>query len=168
MGCHFFLQGIFQTQGLNPSLLIRQVDSLPPGRPWVYIYKRGRLRPAHLSVARRSSPTPEVRGRAGRTPCLTGGSQEELPHVRGHGQRPRVPGCDGTGTAKRSYPTSEVRGDGLEELPWVRGPSADGRSCPPPPCPRPGVAAGRPSPRPRSGGCVGAGGPGVEGQEGRQ
>ena len=122
VGCHFFLQGIFQTQGLNPSLLIRQVDSLPPGRPWVYIYKRGQLRPAHLSMAGRSRLTPEVRGRAWRTPCQTGGSQEELPHVRGHGQRPRVPDCDGAGTAKRSYPTSEVRGDGLEELPCVRGP----------------------------------------------
>ena len=37
MCCNFFLQGIFQTQGLNLSLLIRQVNSLPPGRPWVYI-----------------------------------------------------------------------------------------------------------------------------------
>ena len=51
--------------------------------------------------------------------------QEELPHVRGQGQRPRVPGCDGAGTpekshasprsgatAERSYPASKVRGDG--------------------------------------------------------
>ena len=29
MGCHFLLQGIFPTQGLNPSLLHWQVDSLP-------------------------------------------------------------------------------------------------------------------------------------------
>ena len=28
-GCHFFLQGIFLTQGLNPHLLHWQVDSLP-------------------------------------------------------------------------------------------------------------------------------------------
>ena len=48
---------------------------------------------------------------------------EELPHVRGQGQWPRVPGYDGTGTAEKSYPslrsgaaagssypTSEVRG----------------------------------------------------------
>ena len=33
------------------------------------------------------------------------------------GQRQRVPGCDGTGMAERSYPTSEVRGSGREELP---------------------------------------------------
>ena len=29
MGCHFLLQGIFQTQGWNPCLLHWQVDSLP-------------------------------------------------------------------------------------------------------------------------------------------
>ena len=29
VGCHFFLQGIFPTQGLNPSLLHWQEDSLP-------------------------------------------------------------------------------------------------------------------------------------------
>ena len=31
--------------------------------------------------------------------------REELPHARGQGQWPRVPGCDGTGTAERSYPS---------------------------------------------------------------
>ena len=29
VGCHFLLQGIFQTQGLNPHLLHWQADSLP-------------------------------------------------------------------------------------------------------------------------------------------
>ena len=29
VGCHFFLQGIFLTQGLNPHLLRWQADSLP-------------------------------------------------------------------------------------------------------------------------------------------
>ena len=43
-------------------------------------------------------------------------SREELPHVRDQGQWPRVPGCKGPGTAKRSYPMSEVRGNGWEEL----------------------------------------------------
>ena len=38
----------------------------------------------------------------------------------GQGQWPRVPGCDGTGTAERSYPASEVRGGGWEELPHSR------------------------------------------------
>ena len=58
---------------------------------------------------------------AGRTPCLKGGGQEELPHVRGQGQQPRVPGCDGTGMAERSYPVSEARGGGREEQPQVQG-----------------------------------------------
>ena len=49
-----------------------------------------------------------------------GSSQEELPHVRVQGQRPRVPGCDGAGMAKRSYPTSEVRGSSREEQPYVQ------------------------------------------------
>ena len=110
---------------------------------------RGRSREdphARRAAAKRSYPTSEVRGssrecqaetaqerprgatpcprsgsEAGRTPCPRGGGQEELPHIRGHGQWPRVPGCDGAGTAERSYPTSEVRGGGLEELPHVQG-----------------------------------------------
>ena len=32
-----------------------------------------------------------------------------------------MPGCDSAGAAKRSYPTSEVRGGGREELPHVQG-----------------------------------------------
>ena len=32
-----------------------------------------------------------------------------------------MPGCDGTRTAERSYPTSEVRGGGREEQPHVQG-----------------------------------------------
>ena len=47
--------------------------------------------------------------------------QEELPHVRGQGQCPRVPGCDGAGTTERSYSASEVRGGGWEELPPTQG-----------------------------------------------
>ena len=38
----------------------------------------------------------------------------ELPHVRGQGQQRRVPGCDGAGTAKRSYPASEALGCNLK------------------------------------------------------
>ena len=44
----------------------------------------------------------------------------ELPHVRGQGQQPGVPGCDGAGRAERSYPASEVRNGGREELPHSR------------------------------------------------
>ena len=70
-----------------------------------------------LSTAERSYPTSEVRAEAWRILCLKGGGQEELPHVRGQGQWPTVPGCDSAGTAERSYPASEVRGRGWEELP---------------------------------------------------
>ena len=66
-----------------------------------------------------------------------GSCQEELPHVRGQGQRPRVPDCDCAGTAERSYPTPphprpraaagrsnptpEARGSGREVQPHVQG-----------------------------------------------
>ena len=94
-----------------------------------------------LSTAERSHPTFEVRGRsqedpipkgrqprgvtprprsgaeARRTPYPKGGGQEELPHVLGQGQQPRVADCDSAGMAERSYPASEARGDGWEELP---------------------------------------------------
>ena len=63
---------------------------------------------------------------AGRTPSPKGGGQEELSHVRGQGQRLRVPDCDGAGTAERSYPTSEVRGCSREELPHTPKPKARG------------------------------------------
>ena len=42
----------------------------------------------------------------------------------GQGWRPRAPGCDGIGVAVRSYPMSEVRGSGREELPHVQGAAA--------------------------------------------
>ena len=71
-------------------------------------------------------------------------AERRYPTSEVRGQWPRVPDCHGTGTAERSYPVSEVRGGGREELPRVRG---QGR--------RPGG----PTPRPRSRGCAGAGGP---------
>ena len=58
-----------------------------------------------LNVAMRSYPTSEVRNLRPK-----GGGQEELPHVRGQGQRPRVPGCDCAVPAERRYSTAEVRG----------------------------------------------------------
>ena len=48
-------------------------------------------------------------------------SREELPHVRGQGQRPRAPGCNGAGTSERSYRLPEAPGGGQEELPQVQG-----------------------------------------------
>ena len=74
-----------------------------------------------LSVDERSHPCPRSGAEAGRTPCLKAGGQEELPHVRGQGQRPRVPDCDGAGTAERSYPRTEVKKGGGEEIPLVQG-----------------------------------------------
>ena len=58
---------------------------------------------------------------ARRTPCPSGSSQEELPHVQGQGQQPRMPGCDGTGKAQRSYSMCKVRKGGGEEIPLVQG-----------------------------------------------
>ena len=46
--------------------------------------------------------------------------KRRLPYIRGQGQWPRMPACDGTGTAERSYPASKVGGD-WEELPCIRG-----------------------------------------------
>ena len=46
-------------------------------------------------------------------------------HVRGQGQRPRAPGCDGRVTAERRYPTSEARGGAQEEQPPARGQGGD-------------------------------------------
>ena len=70
---------------------------------------------------RGATPRPRSGAEARRTPCPKGGSQEELPHVRGQGQQLRVPDCSGAGTAERSYPVSEVRGGSREEIPSVRG-----------------------------------------------
>ena len=104
-----------------------------------------------------ATPRPRSRAEAGRTPCPKGGGQEELPHFRGQGQRPRVPDCNCAGTAQRSYPTSEVgvgggaaerrypasevtggdegsyptskvRGGGREEIPHALKPEARGGS----------------------------------------
>ena len=69
------------------------------------------------SADKRSHSTSEVGAEAGRAPYPKGGGQEELPHVRGQGQRPRVPDCNGVGTAERSYPASEARGGEREEQP---------------------------------------------------
>ena len=46
--------------------------------------------------------------------------REEIPHVQDQGQKPGGPHAQGA-AAKRSYPTSEVRGCGREELPHARG-----------------------------------------------
>ena len=73
----------------------------------------------HTKRRRGATPRPRSGAEARRTPCLKGSGQEELPYVRGQGQWPRVPGCDGAGIAERSYPASDVRGGGQEELPCL-------------------------------------------------
>ena len=108
--------------------------------------KRRRRRPARQARPRGATPRPRSGAEAGRTPCLKGGGQEELPHVRGQGQRPRVGDCNSAGTAERSYAVSEVRGGGSEELPHAPPPEARG-------------GGWEPTPHPRSRGCAGAGGP---------
>ena len=118
------------------------------------VLKRRRLRQAQ---PRGATPRPRPGAEAGRTPYLKGGGQEELPHVRGQGQRLRVPDCDGAGTAERSYPTSEVGGAAerrypasevtggrREELPHARGQGQ--RPGGATPRPRPGAVAGRTNP----------------------
>ena len=133
-------------------------------------------------MGERSYPTSEVGAEAGRTPCPRGIGQEELPQVRGQAPQLRVPGCDSAGMAERSYPTSEVRGGSREELPRIQGqgqrprvPGSDSagdaeRSYPTsevrdhsgeelPHARGQGRWPGEATPRPRSSGCVGAGGP---------
>ena len=75
---------------------------------------------------RGATPRPRSGAEAGRTPCPKGGGQEELPHVRGQKQQPRVPDCNDAGTAERNNPGSEVRGGGREELPNAPTPEARG------------------------------------------
>ena len=76
----------------------------------------------------------EVRDRSRKDPMPEGRWPRGVPHVQGQGQWLRVLGCDGAGmaeksypsprswaAAKRSYPTSKVKGSGQVGLPHVRG-----------------------------------------------
>ena len=76
---------------------------------------------------------------------------EELPHVRGQRQKSGGPHARGA-AAKRSYPTSEVRGGSQEGLPHVQGRGQQPRGATL--RPRLWVAVGRscPTPEARSGG----------------
>ena len=74
----------------------------------------------------------EVGAEAVRTPCPKGGGQEELPHVRGQGQRPGVPGCDGAGTAEKSYPSPRSGVAAERSYPASEVGAAAGRSYPTP------------------------------------
>ena len=82
---------------------------------------------------RGATPRPRSGARAGRTPCLKGNGQEELPHVRGQGsgqefqavmaqERQRAtPHPRSEAAAGRSSGASKDRGGGGEELPRIEG-----------------------------------------------
>ena len=72
-----------------------------------------------VSAAKRSYPTSEVRGRIQKDSMPKVRQPREVTHIRGQGQQPRVPGCDGTGTAERSYPSprSEVAAERSHTVP---------------------------------------------------
>ena len=91
---------------------------------------------------------------------LTKHGGEELPHVRGQGQQPRVPGCIRAGAARgatlrlrsvavgRRYPATEPSG-GQEKTPRVLGQGQPGEVTL---HPRPGVVTLRSHPKPEASG----------------
>ena len=104
MGCHALLQGIFPIQGSNPLLLLCRQSPALAGRFFILT----------------SAPRGATRGR------------EELPYVRGQGQKPGGPHARRV-AAKRSYPTSGIRGSGREYQTvmvqeWPRGATLRPRS----------------------------------------
>ena len=70
-------------------------------------------------MAERSYPTSEVRGKSREDPVPEGQWPRGVTPRQRSGQRPRVPGCDGTGTAERSYPSprSEVAAERSHTVP---------------------------------------------------
>ena len=93
--------------------------------------------------------------------------REELPHIQGQGrswkdpmpegQRPKgaTPRPRSGAAAERSYPASEARGSGREELPQVQGPVAGGPRGATPRSRSGGVVVRRyPSSKVRSSGCA--------------
>ena len=99
----YLLRWLLPANRSYPTSQVRgrsQEDPMPEGRWPGGATPRPRSWEAAESARlrqRRSSqeelPQPEARG----------GGQEELPHVRGQGWWPRVPGCDSPGAAKRRY-----------------------------------------------------------------
>ena len=69
------------------------------------------------SVAERSYPTSEVRGRSQEDPMPEGRRPRGATPRPRSGAAARVPGCNSTGAAERNYPTTEVRGSGQEKPP---------------------------------------------------
>ena len=96
-------------------------------------YKKGIFILWERVCPRGATTRPRSGAEAGRTPWPKGGGQEELTHVWGQGQWPRVSGCDSAGTAGRSnlkskerwlcrsYSTLKIRKGGNEEIPLLQG-----------------------------------------------
>ena len=128
MGCHFFLQEIFPTQGANPCLLHWQVDSLPlsrQGSPETEgsIPGLGRSTGEENSYPLQYSGLEnsmgcivyEVAKSAGRShlaPEARGSDPEEPPRTRGQGRQP--------GGASQGAVAAQAQ-EGLEELSHVEG-----------------------------------------------
>ena len=110
-------------------------------------------------AAERTYPASEVRG-SGREELphveVRGSGREELPQVRGQRWRPRMPSCN-SAKAERSYCRTRPGAAAGRSYPHAQGH---------------GRRVGGATPRPRSGGCAGPGGPrGAilrQGQEGRR
>ena len=70
----------------------------------------------HIACLRGATPRPRSGAEAGRTPCLRGGSQEELPHVRGQRQRPgRDPHVRGVGQQLKGVTSCSKPGAGARK-----------------------------------------------------
>ena len=82
-----------------------------------------------LSVAERSYPTSEVRGRSPEFQAVTAQEwRRGATQVRGQGWRPggAIPHPRSGAAAERRYPANEVRGDSWQELPHAPIPEASG------------------------------------------
>ena len=117
---------------------------------------------AQRAAAKRSYPTSKVRGSS--RECQAVMVQEQprrTTQVRGQGWQPRRATLRPRSGAmtERSYPASEVRGSGLEELPQAPTPEARGGSVEELPHTwGQGQQLGWPRPRPRTSGWAGTGG----------
>ena len=100
MGCHALLQGIFPIQGSNPLLLLCRQSPALAGRFFSST--------SVVSMAERSYPTSEVRGRS-----------REDPTPEGRWPRGVTPRWRSGRAVVRRYPSSKVRSNGcalLEQL----------------------------------------------------
>ena len=92
----------------------------------------------------REDPMPEGRRPRGVTPRLKSGAVAKNARLLSTGTVKSYPSPKSGAAAKRSYPPSEVRGSGREELPLAQGQGQ--RLGAANPRPRPGAATGRSNP----------------------